>query len=109
MRLRSTRAWAGFNDERLSGSAMESVGGGFDLYQVPHLSQHTQELRTFLVLGRAADPPQAERAERAAMALALPDRAADLRDPEARHQDCSSGFASRFTRRRAFATRPLDS
>src|SRR3954447_10194511 len=85
---------------------MASVGGGLDLYQVPHLSQHTQELRTFLVLGRAADLPQAERAERAAMALALPDGAADLRDPEARHQDCSSGLSPPFTRRRAFLRSP---
>src|SRR3954468_17381114 len=106
MRLRSTRAWAGFNDERFSSSDMGSVGGGFDLHQVPHLSQHTQELRTFLVLGRAADLPQAERAERAAMALALPDGAADLRDPEARHQDCSSGLSPPFTRRRAFFRSP---
>src|SRR5215212_6514063 len=102
MRLRSRRAWAGFREERFSGSAMASVGGGVDLHQVPHLSQHTQELRTFLVLRRAADPAQAERTQGAAMALALADRAPNLRDANTRHQDCSSGLSPPFTRRRAF-------
>jgi hypothetical protein len=37
------------------------------------------------VLGGLADPAEAERAQRAAMALALADLAADLRDAELGH------------------------
>src|SRR5712691_1848749 len=50
-----------------------------------HFPEHACEHRAFVVLPRVADLAEAERAQRAAMALALADLAADLGDLHFRH------------------------
>src|SRR5215203_5904779 len=84
MRLRSLRACAGFRFERLSSSGIALLRL-LHLHEVGDFSQHTRELRCVLVLGRAADLPQTERAQRAAMALRLADLAAGLGDAKLAH------------------------
>src|SRR2546430_8091982 len=74
MRFRFLRGDAGFSEERFS-----SV---IDPDEVANLSQHTGELRALLVLGRPADLPEPERAQRAAVLRGLADLRADLRDAE---------------------------
>src|SRR3954469_24882480 len=79
-RLRSLRAWAGLRFERFSSS-----GIGVHPHEVTDLPEHTGELRALRVLRAAADLAQAERAERAAMPLALADHATRLGDLQLRH------------------------
>src|SRR4029077_1841340 len=79
-RLRSLRAWAGLRFERF-----RSSGIGVHPHEVTDLPEHTGELRALRVLRAAADPAQAERAERSAVPLALADRATRLRDLQLRH------------------------
>src|SRR5205085_4770209 len=74
MRLRFLRGDAGFSEERLS-----SV---IDPNEVANLSQHTGELLALLPLDRAADLPEPERAQRAAVLRGLADLRADLRDAD---------------------------
>src|SRR5947209_15005751 len=74
MRFRFLRGDAGFREERFS-----SV---IDPNEVANLSQHTGELRALLVLGRPADLPEPERAQRAAVLRGLADLRANLRDAE---------------------------
>src|SRR5438132_4735441 len=64
-----------------------------------HLAQHAREDRPIVVLDGLADLAEAERAQRAAVALALADLAADLRDADLRHQE---SFFRRRTRRFGF-------
>src|SRR3712207_1477809 len=95
-RFRSTRFAAGFRFDRLrfSGNALRVLcRRRLDLDEVTDLPQHTGELRALRMLDRAADFPEAERAQRAAMALALPDLAAHLRDPHLRHYEAPSASA----------------
>src|SRR5437762_8698538 len=68
------------------------------------LAQHAVEHGALLLLDRAADLSQTERAQRATVPLALADLRADLRDAHLRHQDSSFflrmprfGFASGAT------------
>src|SRR5919198_2698953 len=56
-----------------------------DLYEMTHLAKHAREDRAVVVLDGLADLAEAERAQRAAVALALADLAADLRDADLRH------------------------
>src|SRR3954468_7257843 len=84
MRLRSLRAWAGLRLERFSSS-----GIGVHPHEVTDLPEHTGELRALRVLGAAADLAEAERAERAAMPLALADPATRLCDLQLRHRSLS--------------------
>src|SRR3712207_2748252 len=56
-----------------------------DADEVANLPEHTGEHRALLVLGRAPDLAEAERAQRAAVPLALADLAADLGDADLRH------------------------
>src|SRR3954468_12350640 len=58
--------------------------GLLDLYEMADLAQHPLQHGALLVLGAAADLAETERAQRAAMALALADLAADLGDPNLR-------------------------
>src|SRR5436190_22279317 len=76
-----------------------------------NLAQHAVEHGGLLVLGGAADLAEAERAQRAAMALALADLAADLRDLHLRHGTsrpssggCRASSASTSRARRRGAT-----
>src|SRR5207253_6345174 len=59
--------------------------GLLDLYEVTDLPQHAGEHRTLLLLDGTADLAEAERAQRAAVALALADLAPHLGDPHLRH------------------------
>src|SRR5262249_45302557 len=68
--------------------------GGLHLHEVVDLSQHTGELRALLVLGRAADLAEAERAERAVVRLRLTDPGPDLRDLDGAHPSVSSAAAA---------------
>src|SRR5215210_481461 len=97
MRLRSARFCAGFRLERFRSS------GIFDLHEVAYLPQHTGELRALPVLRGAPDLAQPERAERAAMPLALADLAADLGDLDlaTRHRTSSSSEAPSLRSQRA--------
>src|SRR5467141_2663334 len=79
MRLRSFRLCAGFREVRLRFLAI------VDLHEVADLSQHACEDRAFVVLGGLADPAEPERAERAAVLLALADLATNLRDANLCH------------------------
>ena len=72
-RLRSLRGCAGLRLERFSSLGHYDL---LDLHEVADLAQHACEHRVVLVLGGPADPAEPERAQRAAMALALADRAA---------------------------------
>src|SRR5262245_36883003 len=81
MRLRSLRGWAGLRFERF-----RSSGIGVHPHEVTDLPQHTGELRALRVLRAAADLAEAEGAERAAVPLALADRATRLRDLQLRHR-----------------------
>src|SRR5712692_1401260 len=114
MRFRSFRLCAGFKEVRLSFSVI------VDLHEVADLSKHACEDRAVVVLGGLADPAEPERAERAAMLLALPDLATGLRDSNLRHDLPVRGpsrfpgtpplvrFADRRLRRlRTFAIRRL--
>src|SRR6266487_4437224 len=85
-RFRSFRLCAGFREVRLSSSAI------VDLHEVPDLAKHACEDRAVVVLGGLADPAEPERAERAAMLLALADLATNLRYPNFRHS-ASPGMA----------------
>src|SRR5438477_5727564 len=85
MRLRALRACAGLSVERLSFSGIGFPRSVIDLNEVADLSQHTGELWALLLLGGAPDLAQAECAERAAVALRLPDRATNLLDLDLRH------------------------
>src|SRR5436190_24332583 len=89
MRLRSRREAAGFRFERFSSSGIR-LAPALDLHEVADLPEHTGEHRALLVLGRAADLAEAERAQRAAMPLALSDLTAGLGDLDLRHADGSS-------------------
>ena len=84
IRLRALRGCAGFRLERFSssliGSYFSSIG-----HEVANLAQHALQLRRVLVLGAAADLAEAERAQRAEVAIGLTDPAADLRDLERAH------------------------
>src|SRR3989442_707931 len=89
MRFRSFRLCAGFREVRLSSSAI------VDLHEVPDLSKHACEDRAVVVLGTFADPAEPERAERAAVPLALADLATNLRYSDLRHGSPGRG-TSRF-------------
>src|SRR5262245_48530441 len=54
------------------------------------LAQLALQLRGVLVLGAAADPSEAERAQRAEMAVGLTDPTSDLRDLQLAHSPVSS-------------------
>src|ERR671924_950207 len=83
MRLRARRPAAGLRFERFRSWAMRSVLLDFD--EVTDLPEHTGELGALRALDGAADSPQAERAQGAAVAGGLPDRATNLPDPDLRH------------------------
>src|SRR6266702_3738307 len=85
-RFRSFRLCAGFREVRLSSSAI------VDLHEVPDLAKHACEHRAVVVLGGLADPTEPERAERAAMLLALPDLATNLGYPNFRHRRLRLGL-----------------
>src|SRR5262249_11567889 len=55
------------------------------------LAQLALQLGRVLVLGTPADLAEAERAERAEVAVGLADSTTDLRDPQRAHSDTSSG------------------
>src|SRR3954454_21731516 len=80
MRLRSLRAWAGLRLERF-----RSSGIGVHPHEVTDLPEHTGELRALRVLRAAADLAEPERPQRAAVPLALTDRATRLGDLQLRH------------------------
>src|SRR5438105_3990841 len=65
------------------------------------LAQHAREHGAVLVLRGPADLAEAERAQRAAVALALADLAADLRDADLGHHE---SFFRRRTRRFFFSS-----
>src|SRR5918912_2923302 len=77
-RLRSRRGEAGLRFERFSSST--ALAPALDLDEMADLPEHTGEGRALLVLARAADLAQAERAQRAAVRPRLADRATRLRD-----------------------------
>src|SRR5918999_2789815 len=80
-RLRSLRGDAGFRFERLSCSGMVGFSLlALDADEVANLPQHTGDLRALRALHGAADLAEPERAQRAAMPLALADLAAHLRN-----------------------------
>src|SRR5712691_1218018 len=79
MRFRSFRLCAGFREVRLSSSAI------VDLHEVPDLPKHACEDRTVVVLRGLPDPAEPQRAECAAMLLALADLATNLGYPDFRH------------------------
>src|ERR671934_1044367 len=83
-RLRSLRACAGFRLERF-----RSSGIGLHSHEMADLPEHTGELWALLVLGGAADLAQPERAKRAAVLGALPNRATCLSYPDPRHRSSS--------------------
>src|SRR5712691_7402678 len=85
-RFRSFRLCAGFKEVRLSSSAI------VDLYEVSNLPKHACEDRAVVVLGGLADPAEPERAERAAMLLAVPDLATGLRDSNSCHRRLRLGL-----------------
>src|SRR5258707_14470161 len=89
MRFRSFRLCAGFSEVRLSCSAI------VDLHEVADLSKHACEDRAVVVLGGLPDPAEPERAERAAVPLALADLATNLGDLDFRHGSPVRG-TSRF-------------
>src|SRR5438552_8648974 len=62
--------------------------------QMPHMAKHACQRRSVRVLRRAADLAEPERAQRAFVALALPDGAAHLRDFYLRHAVGSSPLGS---------------
>src|SRR3982750_2861798 len=76
MRFRSFRSWAGFRFDRFSSSGTSTL---LDLHEMADLPQHACDDRALVVLGGAADLAEAERAERATVALGLADAATDLR------------------------------
>src|SRR5919204_849859 len=78
-RFRSLRAWAGLSCERLTSS------GILDLHQVANLSQHACEDGVVVVLNRAADLAESERAQCSAVLLRLADLATNLRYPNLLH------------------------
>src|SRR2546429_9430871 len=78
-RFRSFRLCAGFREVRLSSSAI------VDLHEVPDLPKHACEDRAVVVLRGLPDPAEPQRAERAAMLLALADLATNLGYPDFRH------------------------
>src|SRR5437867_374781 len=78
-RFRSFRLCAGFSEVRLRSLAI------VDLHEVADLSQHACEDRAVVVFGGLADPAEPERAERAAVLLALADLTTNLRYPDFRH------------------------
>src|SRR5437764_12444145 len=80
MRFRSFRLCAGFREVRLSFSAI------VDLHEVTDLSKHACEHRAVVVLGGLADPTEPERAERAAVLLALADLSTGLGDSDFCHR-----------------------
>src|SRR5207245_6360292 len=59
--------------------------GLLDLYEVADLAQHAGEHRGLRLLDAAPDLAEPERAQRAAVPLALADLASSLRDSHARH------------------------
>src|SRR5215212_1451863 len=79
-RLRVFWLCAGFNDDRLSFSAI------LDPHQVANLPQHACEHRGLVVLDRLADLAQPERAERTAMLAGLADLATNLGNAHLGHQ-----------------------
>src|SRR5215212_7048230 len=83
MRLRSFRSCAGFRFDRFSSSGTSTL---LDLHEMADLPQHACDDRALVVLGGAADLAEAERAQRAAVALGLPDAATDLRQLQLRHR-----------------------
>src|ERR671934_1565456 len=83
MRLRSRRGAAGLRFERFSSST--ALAPALDPHEMADLPEHTGERWALLVLARAADLAQAERAQRAAMLARLADRATRLRDLQLRH------------------------
>src|SRR5215203_5764962 len=83
MRLRSFRSCAGFRFDRFSSSGTSTL---LDLHEMPDLAQHACNDRALVVLGGAADLPEAERAQGAAVALGLADPATDLRQLQLRHR-----------------------
>src|SRR5215210_818298 len=82
MRLRSLRSCAGFRLDRFSSSGI----GLLHLHEMADLAQHASDDRALVVLGGAADLAEAESAEGSTVALRLPDRATDLRQPQLRHR-----------------------
>src|SRR6266576_7345301 len=78
-RFRSFRLCAGFSEVRLRSLAI------VDLHEVADFSQHACEDRAVVVLGGLADPAEPERAERAAVLLALADLTTNLRYSDLRH------------------------
>src|SRR5829696_1588924 len=83
MRLRSFRSCAGFRFDRFSSSGTSTL---LDLHEMADLPQHACDHRALVVLGGAADLAEAERAQRAAVALGLADPATDLRQLQLRHR-----------------------
>src|SRR3989442_11742337 len=85
-RFRSFRLCAGFSEVRLRSLAI------VDLHEVADLSQHACEDRAVVVFGGLADPAEPERAERAAVLLALADLATGLSDSDFRHRRLRLGL-----------------
>src|SRR3954453_14996116 len=83
MRLRSFRSCAGLRFDRFSSSGTSTL---LDLHEMADLPQHACDHRALVVLGGAADLAEAERAQRAAVALGLADAATDLRQLQLRHR-----------------------
>src|SRR5207247_1671060 len=86
------------------GSACRALPGVLDLDEVADLPQHTGELWALRVLRDPPDLAQTERAQDAAVALRLADRAPGLRDPDLRHQLGSSVFSPALRRRPRFGS-----
>src|SRR5207248_9863956 len=98
-RLRSARSRAGLRVDRFSSAIV-------DLDEVPDLAKHACNHRAFVMLDGLADLAEAERAERAAVLLALPDRATRLGYPNLGHP---SSPAARTPREPDRAERPSPS
>src|SRR5919204_6275665 len=90
MRFRSPRRCAGLRVERFSSAIV-------DLDEMPDLAKHACNHGGFVVLDRLADLPEAQCPQRAAMPLALADRAADLRDADLAHAFSSPPRAASVT------------
>src|SRR5690242_21727782 len=78
------RGCAGWRFERLS-CFSATLRPLLDLHEMTHLSKHAVQHRAWLLLGRAADLAQPERAKRPAVLPALPDLGAHLRDANLGH------------------------
>src|SRR5262249_53014789 len=69
-----------------TGSDRRPSAALLDVHEMAHLADHAHHGRRVLELVRLADPAEAERAQRAAVALRLADLATNLRQLQLRHR-----------------------